>query len=108
MPLEGHWERTHTPVRELGIRELRIVYVVGAMVAVCAVIGLILILSPQSEPSVSPGCIDALVPGIMGGGHVDPCGRRAVRLCASQVGHDDAYARPILASCRKQGLLPRG
>lgn len=105
MPLEGHWERTQTPVRQLGQREALIVYVIGALVAASLAVGLYLVLKPESASPVRPGCIDALVPGIMGGGHVDPCGAKAIALCRSQVGHGDAYARPILASCRAQGLL---
>ena len=108
MPLAGHWERTHTPVRKLSVRELRIVRVVGAAIALCAVTGLVLIAIPQSSSTPAAGCIDAVVAGVTGGGHVDACGVAAKRMCISQLGHDDNYARPILASCRRQGLLPPG
>jgi hypothetical protein len=108
MPLTGQWERTQTPLRVLSAREKRIVYAVAAIATACLAIGLVLIAFQGADPPAKPGCIDAVVPGIMGGGHVEPCGAKATAMCRSQVGHDDNYARPILASCRAQGFLPPG
>jgi hypothetical protein len=104
MPLEGHWQRTNTPLYKLSRRE-RVMAAAG-LLAVCAglLVAVILGLHHHDTP-VPRGCIDASVPGVMGGSNaLDACGARALRLCDANASLGDAYARAIEVACRRAGI----
>jgi hypothetical protein len=106
MPLEGHWKRTNTPLRRLTRREKRLV-IVSAVVVLATVLALVLATVGDSRPGPKPGCIYAIVPGVMGATPVDACGAQAKRTCAEHA--DPALKDPVSvgvrASCRRAGLL---
>jgi hypothetical protein len=104
VPLEGHWRRANTPLRQLTPRE-RLVAIVGCAVTAIAVIALIVATAGNSRPPPAAGCIRAMVPGVMGATELNLCGDRAKRECAKHLGGSDPGSRAIEASCREAGLL---
>jgi len=99
MPMEGHWQRTNTPLRRLGKRE-RNVAVAAVTITVVAVIALVLVTVGNTRPPLRRGCISAIVPGIMGGASVEACGGRARSLCEAHARLDDPGSRSIEESCQ--------
>ncbi len=103
MPLEAHWQRTRSPLRELTKRE-RIV-AIGTMVGTAlAIVVLIVATAGKSRPEPGPGCIRATIAHVMGGEELNACGQRAKRLCAQNATREDPNALSIQASCREAGL----
>ena len=103
MPLEGHWRRANTPLRELSGRE-RLVALAGAAVVVIAVVVLLVVTGGSSRPVPAPGCIRPTIPHVMGAEELNACGQRARRVCAEHARGDDPGSRAIEASCREAGL----
>jgi hypothetical protein len=106
MPLEGHWERTNTPLRRLTRRERRVA-IVSAVVVLATVLVLVLATVGDSRPAPKPGCIYAIVPGVMGATPVDACGAKARQTCEEHADPAlrDPVSRGVRASCRRAGLL---
>jgi hypothetical protein len=103
MPLEGHWQRTRRPLRELSKRE-RTVAIVTTAVTALAIVVLIVVTAGSSRPEPGPGCIRATIAHVMGGEELNACGARARRLCARSATREDPNALAIQASCRETGL----
>jgi hypothetical protein len=104
MPLEGHWQRVNTPLRRLTRREHRFA-VGGLALVVAATLAIVLLAVSTSAPRLAPGCIDAIIPGAMGGVPVDACGARARATCRSHANQVDPGSLAIEASCRRAGLV---
>jgi len=104
MPLEGHWERTRRPLRQLSERE-RIVVIVTIIVTALAVVALIVATAGKSRPEPGPGCIRATIAHVMGGEELNACGARARRTCDQNAGLQDPNALSIQEACRKAGYL---
>lgn len=95
MPVEGQWQRAHTP---LSRRDKRLLAVLAALAAAGAVaVGIVF--ATQSSPS-GAGCVTVDVPSTMGGARLRNCGSAAHRFCRTQ-GPLDAR---IAAACRRQGF----
>ncbi|HEX6458315.1 MAG TPA: hypothetical protein VF032_05300 [Thermoleophilaceae bacterium] len=103
MPLEGHWKRVNTPLRRLTPRERRVGLAAFA-ISVVTVLALVLATVGDSRPGPKPGCIYAIVPGVMGATPVDECGAHAGRTCALHVSLHDPGSKAIRESCRRAGL----
>lgn len=103
MPLEGHWQRVNTPLRTLTRRERRMVAIGVALVAAVAV-AIALVSATSSSPPLARGCIDVIVPGVMGGQPVTACGARARAVCRERRGLTDPGSRAIEAACRRAGI----
>jgi hypothetical protein len=106
MPLEGHWTRVNTPLRRLTRRE-RNVAIVTSVLTIVVVLALVLATVGDSRPAPKPGCIYAIVPGVMGATAVDACGAAAKKTCAEH--SDPAMTDPVSVrvrrDCRRAGLL---
>jgi hypothetical protein len=72
MPLEGHWQRTHTPIRALSPRDTRVLLIAAA---IAAVLGLIVVFAAiaGSRPAASAGCKRVIVPMATGGAAIERC-----------------------------------
>jgi hypothetical protein len=103
VPLEGQWQRLNTPVRRLTARERGVVRVALVIVVVTTIAIVILALSTSTAPP-RPGCIDAIVPGAMGGQPVTGCGARARAICLARAGQSDPGSLAVLRSCRRAGI----
>ena len=107
MPLEGHWNRVNTPVRQLTGRERRIV--AGALAFVTALtLAIVLLVATSSTKPPPAGCIDTVVAGVMGGQPVRGCGEQARAICAHHLHGTDPGSHAILADCRRAGIAAAG
>ena len=104
MPLEGHWERQHTPLMAGSARERRSVVIV-ALVLVLATAAILAFALTRSS-TASAGCVDIEVPGVMGATQMHACGDSAARLCESQAGgsQSDPFVRAAEKSCGRSGF----
>jgi hypothetical protein len=105
MPLEGHFKRVNTPLRQLTKRE-RSVVIAGVVVTFAALGALLLATSGDSQPPPAPGCIRASVAGRTGAELIQACGVEARELCARSAGVDEPQYRAIAASCGEQRIRP--
>ena len=103
MPLEGHWQRTNTPLRSLSRRERRLIAAAAVLVAAIA-LAIALVGASASSPPLARGCFEAIVPGAMGGQPIDACGARARAVCAQHAHGSDPGSRAVEASCRRAGI----
>jgi hypothetical protein len=108
VPLEGHWERVNTPVRETTEREKLLVRAVLAVLAFAAVATVIVaIVTRDNGTSGSPlaaGCIRIEVPSTMGGSASDLCGSKATSFCRSDAAHSPPLDETALPKCRDAGF----
>lgn len=104
MPLEGHWQRTNTPLRRLTARERNVV-AAGLAVTILAILAIVLWSgSGDSHPAPAAGCFRAIVSGRTGGEVVKGCGAEAEEICAHTATFDGPRAETVLASCREAGI----
>lgn len=107
MPLEGHWQRTNTPLRRLTKRE-RTVVLGGLTATLIAITILLFATAGDSQPPPAPGCISVSVAGRTGAELVHRCGLEARELCARAASRDEPAYRAITAGCEGQGIRPLG
>jgi hypothetical protein len=103
VPLEGHWKRVNTPLRETTARERWLVRVVAALVAAAAV-ATVIVAIVTSGPSTPAGCIRLDVPSTMGGGSPQFCGSAARTFCGSSAAHQPPLNSSALPKCREAGF----
>lgn len=105
MPLEGHWQRTNTPLRRLTKRERNVV-VVGLTTTLVTIAILLLVTAGDSQPPPPPGCIAVPVAGRTGAELVHGCGREAREICARAATRDDPASEAIVSGCEARGIRP--
>jgi hypothetical protein len=103
MPLQDHWKRVNTPLREVGSRERRIVLIGGGALAIACVVLLFVAIS-SSKPSPGPGCIEVDLPSTMGAVSNQPCGEEARQFCNSPAVDRPPLDETVLPRCREAGL----
>jgi len=108
MPMEGHWERLNTPVRETTSREKLLVRVLLAVVAAAALATVVVAIATSdngtSGSPLAPGCIRVEVPSTMGGSASDLCGNTAREFCTSRAANTEPLEHTALPKCRAAGL----
>jgi hypothetical protein len=102
VPLEGHWQRQHTPLRSIGRRERRLLIAVTLVVVVAAAVTLYLALHHGSG-KVTAGCVQISAASTTGGANLHACGADAARWCRSETERGTAGDRAVLAACRRAG-----
>jgi hypothetical protein len=105
MPLEGHFNRVNTPLRQLTKRERNVV-VSGIAVTFVALTALLFATSGVSQPPPASGCIRVSVAGRTGAELIQSCGMEARELCARSVGVDEPQFQAIAAGCSEQSIRP--
>jgi hypothetical protein len=104
MPLQGHWERVNTPLRKLTRRERNVA--IGAVaLSLIAILAVVLATAGNSEPKAGPGCVYAIIPGVMGAEPVDACGVQAEIVCAKHESGSQPGSQTIREACRKAGIV---
>jgi hypothetical protein len=98
MPLEGHYERVNTPLRQLTPRE-RGVAIWGVLVTAISILALILATAGDSQPAPPPGCIRAPIAGRTGAELISACGTEAVKICERAYGSDERWAESVSNAC---------
>jgi hypothetical protein len=110
MPMEGHWDRLNTPVRETTPREKLLVQGVLWVLAVAVVATIVVAIATRdngtSGSPLAAGCIRIEVPSTMGGSASDLCGTTARRFCASPAAHTEPLEQTALPKCRAAGFSP--
>jgi hypothetical protein len=94
-----------TTKRSFSSREKWTLWVVGAGVAVFAVVLVIALTGPRQ--STARGCVDVSIRGVTGGAAIHQCGDNARALCRSagrSTGNVSDTVREIKAACRKDGF----
>ena len=103
MPLEGHFRRVNTPLRQLTPRE-RNVIVAGLVVMLATLAAILLATAGDSRPvTTAPGCIH-VVSGRTGGEVVAACGAEAKATCARSASFHDPRAEEVTEHCRMAGI----
>jgi hypothetical protein len=102
MPLEGHWERTSTPLRETTLRERRLLLAVSLLLGV-AVVAAVFVAIASSSPATPAGCIRIEAASTMGSGTTQICGDAAVAFCRGSAAHSAALEQAALPKCRDAG-----
>jgi predicted metal-binding membrane protein len=105
MPLEGHWQRTNTPLRRLTKRERNVV-AAGLATTLIALAILLFATAGDSQPPPAPGCISVSVAGRTGAELVHGCDMEAREICALAATRDDPASLTIAASCGERGIRP--
>lgn len=110
MPMEGHWARVNTPLRETTPRERTLIRVVIALIAIVAVAVVVAVATGGGGGSsaLGPGCIHIEVPSTMGGSASNLCGARAAEFCASPAAHEPPLDATVLPKCRTAGYRTAG
>lgn len=103
MPLEGHWERQTTRVRQLTSRE-KVALWVGLLLSSAAVVALLVGFGSKDRPEPAPGCIRAPIAHVMGAEELNACGAHARSICADAAADADPNAIEILDACRAAGV----
>jgi hypothetical protein len=103
MPLEGHFKRVNTPVRQLTRRERNVVGG-GAAVVFIALAILILATAGNTQPPPPPGCISISVAGRTGAELVHGCGKEARETCALAATRDDIQSETIVSGCEEREI----
>lgn len=103
MPLEGHWQRTNTPLRKLTLRERRVV-VWGTLATAIVLLALVLATAGDRQPDPAAGCIRASIAGRTGAELINGCGQRAVALCRRAAGRDEPWATSVSDACRAAAI----
>jgi hypothetical protein len=110
MPMEGHWDRLNTPVRETTPREKLLVRGVLWALAVAVVATVVVAIATRdngtSGSPLAAGCIRIEVPSTMGGSASDLCGTTARQFCASPAAHTEPLEQTALPKCRAAGFSP--
>jgi hypothetical protein len=99
MPLEGHYKRVNTPLRQLTSRERRVA-IWGVVVTTIAMLALILATAGDSQPAPAAGCIRAPIAGRTGAELIQACGTEAVQVCRRAYGSEERWAEPVSSACR--------
>ncbi len=97
MPVEGQWERSHTPFSRSDKRLLGAVCLLA--VVVIAAVSAFYLTRSSSTPAAG-NCLVADVASTMGGARLTVCGAAAHSFCAAHGGKD---AR-IASACRREGF----
>jgi hypothetical protein len=98
MPLEGHYERVNTPLRQLTSRERRVA-ITGVLVTAIAILALLLATAGDSRPGPAPGCIEAPIAGRTGAELLSRCGTEAIDVCRRARGSQGPWAEAVADAC---------
>jgi hypothetical protein len=108
VPLEGHWTRVNTPLRETTPREKLLVRGVLAVLAVAALATVVVAISTSgsgtSGRALAPGCIRIEVPSTMGASASDLCGDKAASFCRGPAAHKPPLNATVPSKCRDAGF----
>ena len=107
VPLQGHWDRVNTPLRETTPREKVLVRVFWALLAIAAVATVIVAIATSGNGTtgtpLGAGCIRIEVPSTMGGSSSDLCGSKAASFCQSPAANSPPLNQTALPKCRDAG-----
>jgi hypothetical protein len=108
MPMQGHWDRLNTPVRQTTPREKLLVRAVVWLLAGIAVATVVVAIATRdngtSGQPLAAGCIRVEMPSTMGGGSSDLCGNTAREFCTSHAANSEPLVNTAVPKCRAAGF----
>jgi len=104
MPMQGHWKRVNTPLRETTRRERLLVRGLLTVLAAAAIASIIVLITTSGGSSGSGACVDVDVPSTMGGSAIHACGSEARTFCRGPLAHSSDLRARALAECRAAGF----
>jgi hypothetical protein len=104
VPMEGHWKRVNTPLRETTARERLLVRGLLAVLAAAALAALVVLIATSGGSSGSSDCVDVDVPSTMGGSAIHACGSDARTFCSGPLAHSADLRARALPECRDAGF----
>jgi len=109
VPLEGHWQRINTPLRETTPRERLLVRGLIAIFVSAAIVTVVVLIATcggsGSVAGYSSGshCVQVDVPSTMGGSGIHACGKDAATFCRGPLAHSSDLRGRALPACREAG-----
>jgi hypothetical protein len=103
VPLQGHWQRVNTPVRETTPRERVLVRAIAALVGIAVGATIVVLIATNGGSGTAAGCVNVDVPSTMGGSAIHACGKDAADFCRGPVAHDPSLRGSALPKCRDAG-----
>jgi hypothetical protein len=106
VPLEGHWQRVNTPLRETTARERLLVRALVALLGIGAVVGVVVVIATSGGSAgagAANGCVNVDVPSTMGGSAIHACGKDAQSFCRGPLAHSSDLRGRALPACRAAG-----
>ncbi len=107
VPLQGHWEKVNTPLRQTTPRERLLVRIVLGVLGVAAIATVIVAIvtsgNGTSGAALGPGCIRVELPSTMGGSSSDLCGNTAREFCLSAAANSEPLDTQVQPKCRDEG-----
>jgi hypothetical protein len=107
VPLQGHWARVNTPLRETTQRERTLVRIMAALVGIAVIATVIVaIVTRDNGTSGKPlesGCIRVELPSTMGASASDLCGNTAKEFCRSPAANSEPLDVQVQPKCRAEG-----
>jgi hypothetical protein len=100
MPLEGQWQRQHTPLRPAGRRDARAL-AAGLAVVVIALGAALYAGFHHGARTTAAGCIDVIAASTTGGATIHACGAAALRWCRLEAARGAAFGGQSRAECRR-------
>jgi len=102
VPLQGHWNRVNTPLRETTGRERWLVRIVAGVLGI-GVVAAVVVAMTTSGGGTDSGCVRVDVPSTMGGSTIHACGAQGAAFCRGPVAHDPSLRATALPRCREAG-----
>jgi hypothetical protein len=106
VPLQGHWDRVNTPLRETTGRERLLVRIVLAVVGIAVLAAIVVAIATgggSNGGGTAEGCVRVDIPSTMGGSTIHACGRRAAEFCSGPIAHHPSLSGVALPRCREAG-----
>jgi hypothetical protein len=112
VPLEGHYQRVNTPLRETTGRERLIVRALLVIIGIAVLAAIVVAIATSGGSDgggTAQGCVRVDVPSTMGGSTIHACGARAAEFCRGPIAHDPSLSGVALPRCReaRHSITPR-
>jgi hypothetical protein len=104
VPMEGHWKRVNTPLRETTARERLLVRGVVALLAIAVITSVVVLIATSGGSESAGNCVDVDVPSTMGGSAIHACGADARAFCRGPLAHSSDLRGRALPACRDAGF----
>lgn len=107
MPLQGHWAKVNTPLRETTRRERLLVRILVALLGIAVIATVVVAIATSGNGTsgmpLGAGCIRVELPSTMGGVASDLCGKTAREFCRSTAANSEPLDTQVQPKCRAEG-----
>jgi hypothetical protein len=107
VPLEGHWQRVNTPLRDTTPRERLLVRGLLAALSAGVIVTVVVLIATGGGSGAGSAsgahCVQVDVPSTMGGSGIHACGSDAAAFCRGPLAHSSDLRGRALPACRAAG-----